>query len=154
VDLSQIKELMSCLEESKLSKLVFKKGDLEIHLEKPTASSIPLAHPRAIHLEGSTESAFQSEAPLKGERGGVRHEEAPGTYVTSPMVGTFYSGPAPGEPSFVKVGDRVESHTIVCIIEAMKVLNEVKAGVSGSIAEIFSDNSQPVEFGSRLFRVV
>lgn len=154
MDLSQIKELMGCLEESKLSKLVFKKGDMEIHLEKQGSSCLPPQPIRAPLSENHSESVFHSEIPSKGEKGGGRREEAPGTYVTSPMVGTFYSAPAPDEPTFVKVGDKVEPGTVVCIIEAMKVLNEVKAGVSGSVAEILIDNSHPVEFGTRLLRII
>ncbi len=150
MDIKQVKELMTYLEESKLSKLVFKKGDFELHLEKESANLPPL-RPRAVVAE--TESAFQSEAPLKGERGGAIRTDAPGTYVTSPMVGTFYSCPGPDQPVFVKVGDKVNENTVVCIVEAMKVMNEVKAGVSGVVAEILPDNSQPVEFGTRLLRI-
>ncbi len=147
MEIQQIKELMAYLEESKLRKLVIKKGDFELHLEKESA--VPL-RPRVISAEA--ESAFQSEVPLKGERGGVSHE-VPGTYVTSPMVGTFYSSLAPDQPSFVKVGDKVEASTVVCIVEAMKVMNEVKAGISGIVAEVLADNAQPVEFGTRLLRI-
>jgi len=153
VDLSQIKELMGYLEESKLSKLIFKKGDMEIHLEKPSSCLPPMQSVKVLAPDNGLESAFHPETPLKGDRGGARREEAPGTYVTSPMVGTFYACPAPDQPSFVKVGDKVEPDTIVCIIEAMKVLNEVKAGVKGVVAEILTDNAQPVEFGTRLFRI-
>lgn len=156
MDLEQIKELMASLEESKLRKLVYKKGDFELHLEKEGAN-IPY-RPQRVAAEPMGESAFQSEVPQKGERGGaIRHEapaaSAPGTFVTSPMVGTFYSSPAPDQPVFVKVGDKVNENTIVCIIEAMKVMNEVKAGISGIVAEIIADNSQPVEFGTRLLRI-
>jgi len=80
-------------------------------------------------------------------------EEAAGVFVTSPMVGTYYSTPSPDDPAFVKVGDRVEKHTVVCIIEAMKVMNEVKAGVSGVVAEILVENGNPVEFGTKLLRI-
>lgn len=80
-------------------------------------------------------------------------EEVAGIFVTSPMVGTYYSTPSPDDPSFVKVGDRIEKHTVVCIIEAMKVMNEVKAGVAGTVAEILVENGHPVEFGTKLFRV-
>jgi acetyl-CoA carboxylase biotin carboxyl carrier protein len=153
VDLAQLKELMSYLQESKLSKLIFKKGDMEIHLEKESFHAAPPQPARMLSAENSSESAFHSEIPLKGERGGMRREEASGTYVTSPMVGTFYLSPAPGQPRFVKAGDTVEPGTVVCIIEAMKVLNEVKAGISGVVAEILMDDSQPVEFGTRLFRI-
>lgn len=150
MDIQQIKELMTCLEESKLNKLVLKQGDFEIHLEKPQAD-LPPPRPRAIPAE--SESAFQSDVPLKGERGGATRIDAPGTFVTSPMVGTFYPSPAPDQPPFVKVGDKVDEHTIVCIVEAMKVMNEVKAGISGTVAEILADTSQPVEFGTRLLRI-
>lgn len=151
MDIQQIKELMTHLEESKLSKLVFKKGDLEIHLEKESAN-LPPPRPRMVVAEA--ESAFESEVPLKGERGGSARAEAPGTYVTSPMVGTFYGCPAPDQPAFVKVGDKVDENTVVAIVEAMKVMNEVKAGISGTVAEILATNSQPVEFGTRLLRIV
>lgn len=151
VEIEQIKELMACLEESKLRKLVIKRGDFELHIEKEGAL------PRRVVSESLSESAFESEIPLQGERGGSSSrvvEEAPGTFVTSPMVGTFYASPAPDQPSFVKVGDSVQEHTVVCIIEAMKVMNEVKAGVKGIVAEVLADNAQPVEFGSRLLRIV
>lgn len=147
MNIEEIKDLMNHLEASKLSKLVFKKGDFELRLEKDSA---PVQRVRSIVQE---ESAFQSEVPLKGERGGAVRSEAPGVHVVSPMVGTFYSAPGPDQPSFVKVGDRVNEGTVVCIIEAMKVMNEVKAGVSGTVAELLVDNGQPVEFGTRLLRV-
>lgn len=150
MDIDQIKELMNHLEASKLRKLVFKKGDFELQLEKE-AVNLPPARPRMVAAE--TESAFQSEVPMKGERGGASRADAPGTYVTSPMVGTYYSSPGPDQPAFVKVGDRVEENTVVCIVEAMKVMNEVKAGLSGTVAEILCDNAQPVEFGTRLLRI-
>jgi acetyl-CoA carboxylase biotin carboxyl carrier protein len=149
MDIEQIKELMNQLEASKLRKLVLKKGDFELQLEKDSMN--PPQKPRMIMAE--TESAFQSETPLKGERGGSSRSEAPGLYVTSPMVGTYYTSPGPDQPSFVKVGDKVNENTVVCIVEAMKVMNEVKAGVSGTIAEILADNAQPVEFGTKLLRI-
>lgn len=156
MDLEQIKQLMVSLEESKLRKLVFKKGDFELHLEKESAFP-PVRPQRMAPAESLTEAAFQSEISQKGERGGSGRPDAanaPGTYVTSPMVGTYYSSPGPDQPPFVKIGDKVHENSVVCIIEAMKVMNEVKAGVSGVIAEIILDNAQPVEFGTRLLRIV
>lgn len=150
MDIQQIKELMTHLEESKLRKLVFKKGDFELHLEKE-AALVPLSRPRTVLAE--PESAVQSETPLKGERGSSVRVDVPGAFVTSPMVGTFYGAPAPDQPPFVKVGDKVDINTVVCIVEAMKVMNEVKAGISGTVAEILADTSQPVEFGTRLLRI-
>lgn len=142
MDIQQIKELIALLEESKLTKLVVKKGDLELHLEKESAH---LPSPRLSPIPTELAAALQSEAPRK--------EEVSGFYVTSPMVGTFYGSPAPDQPAFVKVGDQVEESTIVCIIEAMKVMNEVKAGMQGIVMEILADTSQPVEFGTRLLKI-
>jgi len=147
--------LIDYLEESKLSKLYFKKGDMEIRLEKESeVRRLPVA--RTMPAETGSEGAFQSDVALHGERGGLSRQESQdvsGAFVTSPMVGTFYSSAAPDQPSFVKVGDKVNEQTVVCIIEAMKVMNEVKAGVSGTVAEVLADNAQPVEFGTRLLRI-
>ena len=81
-------------------------------------------------------------------------QEKEGRYVIAPLVGTYYNAPSPDDPTFVKVGDRVEENTVLCIIEAMKVMNEVKAGVSGIVEEILVDNAHPVEFGTKMFRIV
>lgn len=138
-----IKELIELLEESNLRKLVLKEKDFEIQLEKDGPSHhhpAPVAH-KAHHPAPPAHS----------------HEPEPakqGHYVESPMVGTFYSAPAPDQPDFVKVGDRVSENTTVCIIEAMKVMNEVKAGKSGTIEEVLLNSSDPVEFGTKLFRIV
>jgi acetyl-CoA carboxylase biotin carboxyl carrier protein len=93
----------------------------------------------------STISPMVSEAPK---------EDISSLYVTSPMVGTFYASPSPDDPSFIKVGDKVEKNSVVCIIEAMKVMNEIKANVTGTVAEILVEASQPVEFGTKLFRII
>lgn len=136
-----------------------------------------------LELERHDNSVIVNGAPDIGEEFGLRHESAlprvsvpltrdkdihhpaqaknqpseevaAGIYVTSPMVGTYYSSPSPNDPNFVKNGDKVEKNTVVCIIEAMKVMNEVKSGVSGTIAEILVENGQPVEFGTKLFRII
>lgn len=80
-------------------------------------------------------------------------EEVPGKFVTSPMVGTFYSSPGPDEPHFIQVGDKINKDTVVCIIEAMKVMNEVKAGVEGVVSAILVESGHPVEFGTKLFKI-
>ena len=146
MDIKQIKELMAHLEASKLAKLIYKKGDFELHLEKESSGVIPV---RKVAAEVSVESEAAPHHPPKKEKA-----EVSGNFVTSPMVGTYYASPAPDQAHFVKVGDKVHTGTVVCIIEAMKVMNEVKAGVSGTVAEILIHNGQPVEFGTRLFRIV
>lgn len=154
MELEEIKELIKNFESGKTRKLSLKKGDFELLLEKESDASRTIAtsflpppyHPPAAS-RSSTEHAAHSETK--------EAVAAPaGTFITSPMVGTFYSAPAPGQAAFVKVGDRVDESTVVCVVEAMKVMNEVKAGVSGTIAEILIDNAQPVEFGTKIFSIV
>jgi len=158
VELDQIKELMVSLENSKLKKLVLKKGDFELQIEKESdhvpATVIP--HPPRTMFTPEVEAAFHSDHHAKGDRGGKPRSEAPadGKFVTSPMVGTFYAAPATDQPPFVKVGDQIEENTVVCIIEAMKVMNEVKANVKGTVAEILVDNAHPVEFGTKIIRII
>jgi len=102
----------------------------------PIASGIPLTVPQAL----------PPAAPAA---------PAPSTLpsINSPMVGTFYSSPAPDAPVYVEVGTVVNSETVVCIIEAMKVMNEIKAEMSGTVVEILAENGKPVEFGKPLFRI-
>jgi acetyl-CoA carboxylase biotin carboxyl carrier protein len=140
---------MSDLEASKLKKLVVKKGDFELHLEKDGESHGPISAP-APHRYVVTDPLPEESS---GHKGSHHKKQEEGTYVKSPMVGTFYASPSPDQPPFVKVGDLVTENSVVCIIEAMKVMNEVKAGVKGVIAEVLIDNAQPVEFGAKLFRI-
>jgi acetyl-CoA carboxylase biotin carboxyl carrier protein len=166
VDLKQIKELMAAMERAGIKKLTVKqKGGDELHLERQdenpshahhhAASFYPpvYAHP-PVREEGAARPPLSKAVQEEASSGKDKSEEKAGKYVTAPLVGTFYSAASPDDPQFVKVGDRVEEGTVVCIIEAMKVMNEVKAGVSGTVAEILVDNAHPVEFGTKLFRIV
>lgn len=169
MDLKQIKELMTAMERAGIKKLMIRqKGGDEVHLERQdehpsavqhaAAAFFPpvYAHPpmvreaeNAVALPLVQKTAHEEVSAEKEKK-----QEKGGKYVTAPLVGTFYIAASPDDPHFVKIGDRVEEHTVVCIIEAMKVMNEVKAGMSGTVAEILVDNAHPVEFGTRLFRIV
>ena len=142
MNLEEIKELIKILEESKLNKLRIKDGEFELLLEKEARGIVLPSHPMVEPIERKKEEK-------------ISKEEVPSNikYVTSPMVGTFYSSPSPNDPSFVKVGDKVNPDTVICIIEAMKVMNEVKAGKVGIIKEALCKNTQPVEFGTKLFTI-
>jgi acetyl-CoA carboxylase biotin carboxyl carrier protein len=149
LNIVHIKELIAILEGSKLNKLTLKdENGCEIHLEKALAhtaaaiASYPHPTQELAHLHSSP--SFVNKAPS---------QEVSGQYVTSPMVGTFYSAQAPNAPALIKVGDVISENTVVCIIEAMKVMNEIKSGVKGKVVEICHDNGQSVEFGTKLFRV-
>jgi acetyl-CoA carboxylase biotin carboxyl carrier protein len=167
VDLKQIKELMTAMERAGIKKLTIKqKGGDELHLERqdenpshshqPVAAFYPpvYAHPPVKEAEGAIRTPVQKAAHEETAAGKEHKQEKSGKFVSAPLVGTFYAAASPDDPHFVKVGDRVDENTVVCIIEAMKVMNEVKAGMSGTVAEILVDNAHPVEFGTKLFRIV
>ena len=158
MDFDQIEKLMAKLEASKLKKLVIKKGDFELQLEKEgevqylAAPSYQSAQPRAH----TSEASFHEDSSLIGERGGHHHHakaESEGKLIKSPLVGTFYSAPSPKDPDFVKVGDRVKQGQVLCIIEAMKVMNEIESTVSGVVKKIHAETGQPIEHGQPLFEI-
>lgn len=166
MELKQIKELMAAMGRTGMLRLSIKKEGFELDLEREDNA---LFKPSDQFFEG--DDGFgreeQSRANVALGRGGdlaasrmtaksvdaEKKEEVAGTYITSPMVGTFYSSPSPEDPSFVKVGDKVDKHTVVCIVEAMKVMNEVKAGAAGTVTEVLVESGHPVEFGTKLFRI-
>jgi len=141
MELSIIKKLIQLLNESNLKKMHLRDGEFEISLEKEDA-------------EGCCKTPTM-QAEIKSEKVPIENERifSENDYVLSPMVGTFYSSPSPEATAFVKIADRVNENSIVCIIEAMKVMNEIKAGKSGVIKEILIDNGHPVEYGTKMFRV-
>ena len=148
IDLKLIKDLISVMDKGKLSKFHFKtQSGVEISLEKESSHSMPsIASQERHHFTPVTHHDIPHPHA---------HTEEPksGHFVKSPMVGTFYKAPSPNDAPFVAVGDRVDENTVVCIIEAMKVMNEVKAGKAGVIKEVLIDSMQPVEFGTKLFRI-
>lgn len=170
MELKHIKELMTAMGRTGTRRLIIKKEGFELELERQESSTAKLSE--SIFDSGEEthvrhENAFLRSAtvPLSREIPAVAHstitvptatravEDSVGVYVTSPMVGTFYSAPSPDDSQFVKVGDKIEKYTVVCVIEAMKVMNEVKAGVSGVITEVLVENGHPVEFGTKLFKI-
>lgn len=155
---------MAAMGRTGTKKLVLKEGDFELELERDSGFRPSEAMPMDLaelpaqrvdtalrrvnaHLPKGTDASIGAP-PLEPKK-----EDENALYVTSPMVGTFYSTPSPDDPSFVKIGDKIDKNTVVCIIEAMKVMNEVKAGVAGTVAEILVENGHPVEFGTKLFRI-
>jgi len=156
MDMKQIKELMVAMEKTGLKRIRIKeeKG-YELELERD--SEHPVAPPHRHH-EAPHHFAPSPNSPphhkASHEHEAKKEPEPKGTFISSPMVGTFYTAPSPDDPPYVKAGDEVDEDTVVCIIEAMKVMNEVKAGKKGKIAEVLLDNADPVEFGTHLFRIV
>jgi acetyl-CoA carboxylase biotin carboxyl carrier protein len=154
VELKQIKELMAAMEKAGIKKLSIKeKSGFEIQLERQEELFYSSPIEPALHEPRLPTHPHPPRVTLS-EEGEKREEKFEGRYIISPMVGTFYSAPSPEDPPFVKVGDKVDEETVVCIIEAMKVMNEVKAGMSGIVAEINLENGHPVEFGTKILRIV
>ena len=163
MELRQIKDLMAAMDRTGTKRLRIKQDNFEIELEredhlnkKHYAQEELQEHPQGQIYEVQTGNSkvdipASLHPPVEHVEGGGVDQD--GKLVTSPMVGTFYASPGPDEPSFVNVGDKVEEDTIVCIVEAMKVMNEVKAGVEGTIQEMFVETGHPVEFGSKLFKI-
>jgi acetyl-CoA carboxylase biotin carboxyl carrier protein len=150
MDLKQIKELIQLLEKSGLNKLTIKEKGIEISLEKNSSSLIESHHvmkkePAAV-MQALPEASLKS-MPLHSEE--VSYD--PKNCQKSPMVGMFYRASKPSEPPFVKEGDSVDKGQVLCIIEAMKVMNEIKSEKSGKIKKILVENGHPVEYGQHLF---
>jgi len=158
VEMKQIKELMSAMEKMGIKRLRIKnKGEYEIEMERkdegvPVSHPLTYLHPEAMHRFPTHTTPIYRDQGVEGAK--VEEKKGEGKFIMSPMVGTLYASPSPDDPQFVKVGDKIDENTVVCIIEAMKVMNEVKAGVSGTIAEILIENGHPVEFGTEIFRIV
>lgn len=159
MELKQIKELMAAMEKAGIKRLRIKdKDEYELELERKDEtvthvhpSPMPVHHEIHPKFPAHTTPSYRGHFP---EEPKAEEKKVDGKYITAPLVGTMYHAASPEDDAFVKVGDRVDENTVVCIIEAMKVMNEVKAGMSGTIAEILIDNAHPVEFGTKLFRVV
>ena len=154
MDIRKIKKLIEMLEESQLSEIEITEGEESIRLSRgsPSASAPVLTHP--ITPVSASLEAVSGHVPEPA----TPAPEVAQTYdtagaVCSPMVGTFYRAPAPGEPAFVEVGSRINVGQTVCILEAMKLMNELESEVGGEVVEILVDNGTPVEFGQVLMRV-
>ena len=149
------------MKRSDMTEFEFEEEGFKIKIKRgsgglPIITSVPVSGP-VPQQNGFPPDASASSAGAKGltnSPGGVLGADDAGfTYVKSPMVGTFYRSPSPENPSFVEIGTKVEDKTVVCIIEAMKIMNEIQSEVKGTVAELLVENGQPVEYGQRLFKV-
>ncbi len=143
-ELEYIEKLVNLVSESELTELVLENGDQVIELRKEremvTAQPVALQQPVSTSAPSPT---IEAEAPIVKK----------GTPITSPMVGTFYQAPSPGAANFVEVGKSISKGQVVCIVEAMKLMNEIESEVSGTVLEVCVEDGQPVEFGQVLMYV-
>ncbi|MDD5087390.1 MAG: acetyl-CoA carboxylase biotin carboxyl carrier protein [bacterium] len=155
-DLSEIKKLVELIERSPISEFELVEKDLRIRISKNgsaplTGAGMPVPISAPVPVPLSAPAVMAPPAPLSPPS-----TEAPPQKlleVKSPMVGTFYRAPSPDAEPYVRIGDNVEPGKVLCIVEAMKLMNELESEVRGRIAEILVENAQPVEFGQILFRI-
>jgi acetyl-CoA carboxylase biotin carboxyl carrier protein len=147
-DLKEIKAVIDLMKKHDLSVFEIEKEGFRLKLQRGASASQPtIAAPAAA---AGPAKAAEAEPPAPAAKA---IESVPMKEIVSPMVGTFYRAASPDAPPFVEVGKPVTEDTVVCIIEAMKVMNEIKAETIGVIAEVLTDNGKPVQFGQALFRV-
>jgi acetyl-CoA carboxylase biotin carboxyl carrier protein len=161
----EIKELIELLVEKDITEFELERGDMKVHVKRggsapvvQVAPAVGAMQPLPLALTAAVPVA--ASAPIPGSQSGAPPAGSPEAVpdadlfiVKSPIVGTFYEAPSPGTPPFVKVGDTVKEGQVLCIIEAMKLMNEIEAEVSGVIAKTFVSNGNPVEYGMPLFGI-
>jgi acetyl-CoA carboxylase biotin carboxyl carrier protein len=169
-DIDELKELIAFLKENEIAEFDLDRGDLKVRLKFASAVVQPAAQASNVDLAslatllGSSRAASAAPAPLAPVAAGhtpsapasaapVAAEAEELHILKSPIVGTFYESPSPGSSAFVSNGDRIEKGQVVCIVEAMKLMNEIEADASGEIVKRLVNNGQPVEYGQPLFAI-
>ncbi|HTY93335.1 MAG TPA: acetyl-CoA carboxylase biotin carboxyl carrier protein [Steroidobacteraceae bacterium] len=143
MDIRKVKKLIELLEESGIAEIEIKEGEESVRISRmPTGAYAPA--PAMIAAPAAPAPAAPAEAVAAKPRANEH-------VVTAPMVGTFYSAPTPGAKAFVEIGDEVKVGQVLCIIEAMKMMNQIEADKSGKVSSIMAQNGDPVEFGQPLF---
>ncbi|MGF1571534.1 MAG: acetyl-CoA carboxylase biotin carboxyl carrier protein [Sumerlaeia bacterium] len=155
LSLDEIKQLITLVDESGLAEVELEVGSIKLKLTSRHGIAAPqqvgLAPAQTIQIAPA--AAHASNVNSSGEVRKPVEDDSAYKKVTSPMVGTFYRSPSPTAPVFAKVGDHVTEDSVLCIIEAMKLMNEIKAEASGKIVKIYVENGQPVEYGQPIFAI-
>jgi acetyl-CoA carboxylase biotin carboxyl carrier protein len=147
----ELKELIEFLKEQDIAEFELERGDVKVRIKRGTPiaiapAALPISAP-TVPFAAAAQPAAAPAAPTSTSADEGLHQ------VKSPIVGTFYESPSPGSPPFVKPGDTVEAGQVLCIIEAMKLMNEIEADVSGELVKRLVNNGQPVEYGQPLFSI-
>ncbi len=160
MNLQDIQKLMTMLEKSTLNELELETGGTKIHLSKGAAAIAPAPPAQFLMMPPQGHEPIQVAHPSPAAAPAAEAAEpahpvrsATSVEIKSPMVGTFYRAPAPGAEPFAKVGDRVKKGQTLCIIEAMKLMNEIECETEGVVVEILTENAQPVEYGEVLMHI-
>ncbi len=149
MDIRKVKKLIELLEESAISEIEIKEGEESVRISRANSAPVYAQPPAAAPAIAPQPVAQTLAAPPIP----VPEPEIDGTVINSPMVGTYYTAPSPGAPSFVKVGQPIKPGDTICIVEAMKILNQIESEVSGVVTKLLVEDGQPVEFGQPLMIV-
>ena len=155
IDFKEIRELLNAISQADVAEFSLKSDQFELTVRKglATATTQTPVPPPAQPQPSPPQNPPAEETEISSSPSPHSPDESEWEDITSPIVGTFYEAPAPGEPPFVKVGDHIQLNQTVCIVEAMKIMNEIEAEVSGQVMEIAVKNGEPVEFGQTLMRI-
>jgi acetyl-CoA carboxylase biotin carboxyl carrier protein len=152
MDIRKVKKLIELLDESGIAEIEITEGEESVRISRYGHGHAPqMASPVYAQSAAPASAAAQPAAPASPPAAPEAEPEDDGYAVTAPMVGTFYSAASPGSAPFVQVGDRVNQGDTLCIVEAMKMMNQIEADVSGAIKSIRVQNGEPVEYGQVLF---
>jgi acetyl-CoA carboxylase biotin carboxyl carrier protein len=149
MNIKEIKEMINLMNENGLTELEVEKDDMRIRLKKTASGVEGFEAPVAYPVQGGAGVGAKAQSAQEIEEKNIIKT----VEIKSPMVGTFYRAPNPEAPSYVEVGQVIEPGQVICIIEAMKLMNEIKSEIKGKILEILVDNAEPVEFGQSLFLI-
>jgi acetyl-CoA carboxylase biotin carboxyl carrier protein len=156
-ELKQIEQLLQFMTEHNLEEFEYSRGDLRIRLRKPSSGAVVQqsrsGYAPEIIVEGGGAMASSSPSSATPSGGGDGRSSEDLHLIKSPIVGTFYGAPSPGAEAFVKVGAQVESGQTLCIVEAMKLMNEIESDATGEVVRVYVENGQPVEYGQPLFGI-
>ena len=154
MDLKEIKAIIDLMKKNSIAEFELEQQDFKIRLKRGSNGSPVAPHYDDIPAAGPSALSFSNPNALLGSPGSASLQIASNEQeIKSPMIGTFYRAPSPESGNYVEIGSEVNPETIVCIIEAMKVMNEIKAEVKGVVTQVLLENSKAVEFGQPLFKI-
>lgn len=149
MDIRKVKKLIELLEESDVAEIEIHEGEESVRISRQSSIASQVA--QLAHIQASTPPAVTSSAPTAAPAAAPEPEQLEGHIIKSPMVGTLYRSPSPGSKAFVEEGQQVAVGDTLCIIEAMKILNQIESDKAGTVKKILVDNGQPVEYNEPLF---
>ncbi|MCU0665861.1 MAG: acetyl-CoA carboxylase biotin carboxyl carrier protein [Candidatus Omnitrophica bacterium] len=150
MNLKEIKEMLNLMSENDLVELEIEKEGMRVRLKKMGSGSLEHHAPIMIERQNTAQLSSSGQPVVKPQE---QADSSRSVEIKSPMVGTFYRAPSPEAPPYIEVGQIVEPGQVICIIEAMKLMNEIKSEIKGRVAEVLADNAEPVEYGQSLFLV-